>query len=106
MKFDNQGAVVAGAASGICQATAEFLAAGGATVCIGDIASEKGEAVAASIRKQGQKAEFVHIDLTNYESIKRFAAAVLQRFGQVDILVNGAGWSKNPPFVETADAFC
>ncbi len=105
MKFDNQVAVVTGGASGICQATAELLAAGGATVCIGDIASEKGEAVAASIRKKGQKAEFVHIDLTNYDSIKSFAATVLQRFGQVDILVNGAGWSKNTPFVETDDAF-
>src|SRR3972149_6480216 len=105
MKFDNQVAVVTGGASGICQATAEMLAAGGATVCIGDIASEKGEAVAASIRKKGQKAEFVHIDLTNYDSIKSFAATVLQRFGRVDILVNGAGWSKNTPFVETDDAF-
>src|SRR3989304_4694946 len=105
MKFDNQVAVVTGGASGICQATAEMLAAGGAAVCIGDIAKEKGEAVAASIRKKGQKAEFVDIDLTNYDSIKRFAATVLQRFGQVDILVNGAGWSKNTPFVETDDAF-
>ena len=67
MKFDNQVAVVTGGASGICQATAELLAAGGATVCIGDIAGEKGEAVAASIRKKDQRAEFVHIDLTNYD---------------------------------------
>ncbi len=105
MKFENQIAVVTGGASGICQATAEKLAEGGATVCIGDIAREKGEAAAAAIRNKGQKAEFIHIDLTNYESIKDFAASALKRFGQVHILVNGAGWSKNIPFVDTDDAF-
>jgi 2-hydroxycyclohexanecarboxyl-CoA dehydrogenase len=105
MKFDNQVAVVTGGASGICQATAEILAEGGATVCIGDIAREKGEAVAAGIRKKGQKAEYVQLDLTNYDSIKNYAGVVLKRFGRVDILVNGAGWSKNTPFVDTDDAF-
>ena len=52
-----------------------------------------------------RSAEFFPLDLTDYASIKAFAAAVLQRFGQVDILVNGAGWSKNTPFVQTDDAF-
>lgn len=105
MNLDNQIAVVTGGASGIGHAVAEKLAAAGAAVCVGDIAREKGEAVCASIRKTGHKAEFLPLDLTSYESIKEFAAAVLQRFGRVDILVNGAGWSKNTPFVETDDAF-
>lgn len=105
MKFDNQIAVVTGGASGICQAAAEQLAAEGATVCVGDVAREKGEAVCAAIRKNGNKAEYLYLDLTNADSIKEFAAAALQRFGRVDILVNGAGWSKNTPFVDTDDAF-
>ena len=105
MKLDNQVAVVTGGASGICQATAEKLAAAGATVLIGDIAKDKGEAAAAAIRSKGKKAEYFFLDLTNYDSIKQFAAAVLQRAGRVDILINGAGWSKNVPFVQTDDAF-
>lgn len=105
MKFDKQVAVVTGGASGICHATAELLAADGATVCVGDVARERGEAVCAAIRKKGQKAEYLPVDLTKYDSIKDFAAAVLQRFGRVDILINGAGWSKNTPFVDTDDAF-
>lgn len=105
MSFAGKIAVVTGGASGISLATAQKLAAGGATVCIGDIQKEKGEAAAAAIRSKGHKAEFSFLDLTDYASIKTFAAHVLQRFGRVDILVNGAGWSKNTPFVQTDDAF-
>jgi len=105
MKFDKQVAVVTGGASGICQAAAEQFAAAGATVCVGDVAREKGEAVCAAIRKNGQQAQYLPVDLTNHGSIRDFAAAVLQRFGRVDILINGAGWSKNTPFVDTDDAF-
>ena len=105
MSFKDKIVVVTGGASGISLAAAQKYAAGGATVCIGDIAKEKGEAAAAAIRGKNQKAEFFALDLTDYASIKAFAAAALQRFGRVDILVNGAGWSKNTPFVQTDDAF-
>mgnify|MGYP003519503807 CR=1 FL=1 len=44
MNFADKIAIVTGAASGIGRATADALAAGGATVCIGDIARENGEA--------------------------------------------------------------
>jgi 2-hydroxycyclohexanecarboxyl-CoA dehydrogenase len=98
-------AVVTGGASGIGRATAEALAEGGATVCIGDIARDNGETAAAEIRKKGRKAEYIQVDLTDGDSIKKFVAAVLQRFGRVDILVNGAGWGKTIPFLESDDPF-
>ena len=105
MNLNDKVAVVTGGASGIGQATAEALAEAGATVCIGDIAGDKGEAAAAGIRKKGGRAEYVHVDLTDPDSIRSFAADVLQRFGRIDILVNGAGWGKTVPFVESDDAF-
>jgi len=74
-------------------------------VCIGDIAADKGEAVAADIRGKGRQAEYFPLDLTDRDSIAKFAAAVLKRFGRVDILVNGAGWGKTVPFVDSDDAF-
>ena len=98
-------AVVTGGASGIGRATAEALAEAGATVCIGDIARDNGETAAADIRKKGRKAEYIQVDLTDAESIKNFVAAALQRFGRVDILVNGAGWGKTVPFLESDDPF-
>jgi 2-hydroxycyclohexanecarboxyl-CoA dehydrogenase len=105
MKFSDRIAVVTGSASGIGKATAEALAGEGATVCIGDIAADKGEAVAADIRGKGRQAEYFPLDLTDRDSIAKFAAAVLKRFGRVDILVNGAGWGKTVPFVDSDDAF-
>lgn len=105
MNLKDKIAVVTGGASGIGQATAETLAGRGATVCIGDIASEKGEAVAAGVRKGGGKTEYLHVDLTNPDSVRSFAANVLQRLGRVDILINGAGWGKTAPFLESDDAF-
>jgi 2-hydroxycyclohexanecarboxyl-CoA dehydrogenase len=61
--------------------------------------------VAADIRGKGRQAEYFPLDLTDRDSIAKFAAAVLKRFGRVDILVNGAGWGKTVPFVDSDDAF-
>jgi len=105
MQLNDKIAVVTGGASGIGQATAEALAAQGATVCIGDIALDRGETVAAGIRRKGGKAECLQLDLTSADSVRAFAAAALQRFGRVDILVNGAGWGKTQPFVDSDDEF-
>jgi 2-hydroxycyclohexanecarboxyl-CoA dehydrogenase len=105
MKFADKITVVTGAASGIGRATAEAFAAEGATVCVADIAREAGEAAAGAIRERGGQAAFFAVDLTDAASIKAFAAAVLERYGRVDILVNAAGWGKTMPFVDTDDAF-
>lgn len=100
MTLKDKIAVVTGAASGIGRATAEALAAAGATVVVADINREQGAAVAATLREQGGSAEFVPVDMTEPDSIAAFAGAVLERHGAVDILVNGAGWGRTHPFWE------
>ncbi|MDE2211041.1 MAG: SDR family oxidoreductase, partial [Betaproteobacteria bacterium] len=59
-----------------------------------------GEAAAAAIRGTGQKAEFLHVDMTREDSIVAFAAAAQARAGAIDILINGAGWGRTLPFLE------
>jgi 2-hydroxycyclohexanecarboxyl-CoA dehydrogenase len=100
MKLNDKTAIVTGAASGIGLATAENLAEAGARVIIADIAREKGEAAAAAIRQKGQKAEFVHFDITDDASIAAFVQAVQGKAGAVDILANVAGWGQIKPFWE------
>jgi 2-hydroxycyclohexanecarboxyl-CoA dehydrogenase len=104
MSFKDKIAIVTGAASGIGRATAEALAAEGATVILADIDREKGEAAAASLRQSGAKAEYLPVDMTDQASIAAFADAVQAKVGAVDIVVNGAGWGQTRPFWEsTAD---
>jgi 2-hydroxycyclohexanecarboxyl-CoA dehydrogenase len=100
VNLEGKVAVVTGAGSGIGRATAQALAAEGATVVVADINRESGEAAAGALRAQGRRAEFVPVDLTDPASIEVFAQAVATQFGAVDILVNGAGWGKTHPFWE------
>jgi 2-hydroxycyclohexanecarboxyl-CoA dehydrogenase len=103
MTFEGKIAVVTGAGSGIGRATAEALAAAGATVICADINKETGEAAAAEFRAHGGRAEFIAVDLTDAASVAAFARQVGAKHGAVDVIVNGAGWGRTHPFWEGDD---
>jgi 2-hydroxycyclohexanecarboxyl-CoA dehydrogenase len=105
MTMKDKIAVVTGAGSGIGRATAKALAGRGAIVVVADIDPAAGEATAAAIREHGGKAYFLLVDMTDPASIDAFGAAVQAKFGPVGILVNGAGWGRNGPFVEGSGEF-
>lgn len=100
MTLEGKIAVVTGAGSGIGRATAEALAAAGATVVCADINRETGEEAAAALRAAGGRADYRPVDLTDAGSIEAFAQEVAAKHGAVDVLVNGAGWGKTHPFWE------
>ena len=83
-------AIVTGAASGIGPHYAAALAKAGAKVAIGDIAD--GAAVADSINDSvgGGAAMYAALDVSDEESVNGFCAAVTERFGHTNILVNNA----------------
>ena len=62
----------------------------GAQVVIASRNGEKCEEYAAELRAAGYAAVGMSLDLNDDESIKRFSAAVVERFGHIDILVNNA----------------
>ncbi len=62
----------------------------GAQVVIASRSGEKCEAYAAELRAAGYAAVGMSLDLNDDDSIKRFSAAVVERFGRIDILVNNA----------------
>jgi 2-hydroxycyclohexanecarboxyl-CoA dehydrogenase len=92
--------IVTGAASGIGKATAFLLARKGASVFIGDVDEAGGRTAAAEGAAERLAIEYLPLDLTDPPSIEVFAAAVHQRVGRVDGLVNGAGWDQIQPFLE------
>lgn len=105
MKLDDRIAIITGAASGIGLATAQGLAAAGATVVLGDIDDARGEQAADDLRKAGLRADYVRCDVTDDGSVQAFRDATLQKHGRVDIIANVAGWGKIQPFLENDDAF-
>lgn len=79
--------LITGGASGVGKETARLLAAEGGSVVIADINENAGTAVAAEI---GEPALFVHLDVASDQSWHAAMEAAVQRFGRLDVLVNGA----------------
>jgi NADP-dependent 3-hydroxy acid dehydrogenase YdfG len=84
-------AVVTGASSGIGEATAYALAAGGAKVALLARRGDRLADVAAKITADGGQALAVEVDVTSAASVVAAGAAVRAAFGRVDLVVNNAG---------------
>lgn len=99
-------AVVIGGTGELCGAMAEGLAGAGAEVVIVGRNADKAKARLERIAAAGGKAWFHSAEATSKSEVEGLLAAVLQRSGRVDILVNGAGINSATPFFEiTEDEF-
>ncbi|MGA9398468.1 MAG: SDR family oxidoreductase [Anaerolineaceae bacterium] len=87
-------AVVTGGAGVLCAAMCRALADAGAKVAVLDLNSEAAESLATGIRANGGEAVGVACNVLERASIETAAQAVIEKFGQVDILINGAGGNK------------
>jgi len=86
--------VITGAASGIGRATARAAAAAGAELFLTDVNTELLDAAVAEIRASGGKVTYQRaLDISDFEAVQEFAAAVHARAGSVDVVMNVAGIS-------------
>jgi 3-oxoacyl-[acyl-carrier protein] reductase len=83
-------ALVTGARRGIGRAIAEALAGQGFDLAVTDVA-EEADAALAALRELGARALFLRADVGDLAGHAATVAAVVERFGRVDCLVNNAG---------------
>jgi NAD(P)-dependent dehydrogenase (short-subunit alcohol dehydrogenase family) len=82
--------IVTGAGRGLGRAYVHRLAGEGARVVIAEIDRSAGAATAEELRKTGADAIFIETDVSSKEAANRMAAAVLDKWGQIDGLVTNA----------------
>jgi NAD(P)-dependent dehydrogenase (short-subunit alcohol dehydrogenase family) len=101
--FDLSGktALVSGASRGIGEAIARLLAAHGAEVLLTSRKAESCEAVAASIRESGGRAEARAMHVGEIEAIEALFAGLDAEDRRIDLLVNNA--AANPYFGPALD---
>ena len=88
-------ALVTGASQGIGKAAALRLAQAGASIALAARNEEKLAEVAAEITAGGGTAHVFPLDLASEDSIKACGKAVVAHFGQIDILVNNGGITRD-----------
>jgi 3-hydroxyacyl-CoA dehydrogenase / 3-hydroxy-2-methylbutyryl-CoA dehydrogenase len=88
MRIPGSGALVAGGASGLGEATVRNLHDAGAQVVIADLNQDRGSALAGEL---GDRASFVHTDVTDEDSVRAAVNAAADAPGGLRISVCCAG---------------
>lgn len=105
--LDGRVAIVTGAGGGLGRAFALALAGEGALVAAADCNLRGAQEKAAQIEAAGGKAMAVAADVGDEASVAAMTAAVAQRWGRIDALVNNAGFYGSivrKPFFEITSA--
>lgn len=88
---------IAGASSGIGEATAHLLADRGASVILGARRTERLDDIAREIRDRGGVVVTCPTDVTRREDMQRLVGVATDECGRLDVLVSNAGISKVGP---------
>lgn len=101
MKLEGQVAIITGAGRNIGEEMSKLFAAEGAKIAVIDMDRSRAEAVAAGI---GDNAMAVVTDISDSAQVRDMVAAVVERWGRIDILVNNVAISDNKTILEITEA--
>jgi 3-oxoacyl-[acyl-carrier protein] reductase len=106
LQLQGKVAIVTGSSRGLGLASAQALAAEGASVVIcarGAARLDEAKALVTRVATQPDAVLAVQADLASEEGIERLIASAVETFGGVDILVNNVGLGRGAGLLETPD---
>jgi NAD(P)-dependent dehydrogenase (short-subunit alcohol dehydrogenase family) len=103
MDLTGRVAVVVGGTSGLGRAIAIGLAEAGAAVVASGRRQELVDDVSSAIGALGRETLSCSVDISERKSVDQLRAAVIEKFGRVDVLVNAAGRIRRVPTHQVAE---
>ena len=103
MRLQGKVAIVTGAASGIARATAIQFGREGAAVAAFDLDRAGLSETVEQIRREGGQAEFFQVDVSKSDEVTTATGSVVQGFGDLHIVLNGAGILTYGTVLETSE---
>ncbi|GAA6083011.1 17-beta-hydroxysteroid dehydrogenase 14, partial [Tachysurus ichikawai] len=101
-RYEDKVVIVTGGSKGIGRGIVKVFVQNGSKVVFCARGVEAGKHVEEELNKAGPGlCHFVSCDMSKEEDIKRLISTTVERFGQIDCLVNNAGW--HPPHKPTDD---
>lgn len=94
-RLEGKVAVITGGAQGIGKATVIKFLQEGANVAVWDLAEDKGNELVKEYYEKGFKLSFHKVNVAKNDEAKSEMAKVIEEYGQVDILINNAGITKD-----------
>ena len=94
LDFSSRVAVVTGGTGVLLRPTVQTLGGLGARIALVDLTLERAQAGVDELRSAGCEAAAFQADMTDPSAVHLAARQVLKHFGQVDILLNGAGGNR------------
>ena len=91
MHLEGKIALISGGSRGMGATEAKLFAQEGAKVVIGDVLEEDSHRTEDEINEAGGECVFLRLDVTQAAQWTSAAESAVQRFGELDILVNNSG---------------
>ncbi len=108
MRLKDKVAIVTGGGTGIGKGISRSLAEAGARVVIAQTRGEKAEETARELQAEGHEILPLSVDIRSRARVQELVARTIERWGQIDILVNNAavtGARAVAPFLDLTDKF-